>query len=1322
MAEVKDYYAGDLAGALDRAMTWMVSRHNVNVSPFTGSALETPTDPAFIEGAIDTTLESFATLAQDPWPNIVFDPVAGLALDDQAGPDGFPINYSSTPLVSGNLLVNVPSLPTTTDVSGRVFNLLEPASQYRVDVYSRTDVFYYQGSSAIADDSTWRVAGVAAGAAIAFLMPVAAPQPAPGSWTANVTGWVSHSNLGAGNKLRDFFVRVFSKTDIEYLQEDNIPVIVQDSTHARFGTSRVIDPGTPVAHVIYNDPQFGEVDLYSTLQNLAAFSDLPRSIEVPPGDPDYATPSLMTSSNLAYIQNRCWIYDAALAIIVFTVAGLWEAAKRIVARLNALREDPGYLPSLVLEHAEDGLTTRWALESGAGSTANLFDSTEPPNGSKVISFTATAAPATWRFTGAGLPDSADSIVHFRYKAGAAHKFVVAVTSSTAAVTSIEFVSSGTAGYNPGSKTITAVIDLTPDTWRTLSENLDTLIGQYVSGETLVSIAAFRVALTATGNLRLDDLSVGAPQPEGSLSFSYDVYNGQVDQAYIRNGAMAWVAYAYGIYLERTADFASTALGLESMLDYLFTQQSIAPDARQNLILVGWGRYQDPGYQYIPGQQASASTEHNIDAYFAFDKAARVLPTAAQNLLDRGLITPSQSDSLRATATTAATKAQEIRTAILNQLWIPAAGGVKGHFAQGASSSGLDTALALDASGSWAALFCHEIGDDAKAVECLEFIFETFLLADRQILKSSDPDSFNQTYEQLTPFDGFKTYADSAGGYSGSPDAVWMEGTWGALAAYLRLSDDDNLQSYFATNYPGGLEAFLARLVQSMKTVSTTTADRGLLSFSLAARGLPWEFSVRKTLGSTAWFWMTAARNDVLFTTASQAFAGSPFLKVPRGVEQSIRQLEGQGSIGALELEAIDGAGYMTALASGGKLEGRKVTLKVGYPGMTSSEFVTVATQEIESVAPLPDLTGYVLECRDLTRSAKTKVFTRGDDGSAISNDHPRTLLANPMDVLLIILQNELGLGQVPSQPESAWKLYDPGQWDAAGTANPTLINPNPLLDVDQFLFYRHGIFSGYLFDFIFRQAVEAKQFFEYEILRTLGGYILVLADGRLSPRFFFPPYSLGSLFAFSERNLTILPGVERQPIINQVTFRMDYDGSNFQTELLFLNAPSLQQYGLAGQHTIESKGMRLVRGGAALAGLTASRIFRRYGGMDPVSGSPNGGASVLTVQSHFMTLTVEVGDFVYLTHALLPNFETGRRGIANRIFEVIEKQPNFNEGTMTYRLLDVSWLSTKKLSRVAPQGTPAWPSASSSQRAKYMFVADEGTKAYSDGTAGKSIW
>ena len=40
---VHDYWQGDLTAALDRAMGWMFSRLNVDVSPFAGSAVFTPT-------------------------------------------------------------------------------------------------------------------------------------------------------------------------------------------------------------------------------------------------------------------------------------------------------------------------------------------------------------------------------------------------------------------------------------------------------------------------------------------------------------------------------------------------------------------------------------------------------------------------------------------------------------------------------------------------------------------------------------------------------------------------------------------------------------------------------------------------------------------------------------------------------------------------------------------------------------------------------------------------------------------------------------------------------------------------------------------------------------------------------------------------------------------------------------------------------------------------------------------------------------------------------------------------------------------------------
>ena len=1323
MAEIADFYPGDLPGALDRAMTWLLSRLNANVSLFAGNALATPTNPAFLEGSVALTSGRFDTFAQDVVPCIVLDPLFGIPADDQAGPDGFPVNYSPTPLLSGNLMVNVLPVSSPSTVSGRVLSLTAPASGYRVDVYARTDVFYFQGASLIAEDGTWRVPGVSPGTVIAFLMPLNSPQPAPGTPTPAVSGWVAHSNLGVGQKLRDYFARIYSRTDIEYLQEDNVPIIVQDSTHARFGSSLVAGAGTPTAHVICNDPELGQVDLYSTLQNLAAYSDLPRSIEVPPGDPDYAGPGTITSSNIARIQNRCWIYDAALSIIVLSVAGLWDAAARIVARLNRLRDDPAYLPSRVLENAEDGSAARWALASGAGTCTSSYDATEPPEptGSNVIRFTANVAPASWNFTGAGLPDALDSIAQWRHKAGTDFAFSFGVTSSTGKVATVTFASSGTAGFDAPSHTITSILELVPDVWRVATEDLAALIASSVAGEMLTSINSFQVRLPSAGSLGLDDFSVGAPQPEGSLSFSYDVYNGQVDLAYIRSGAMAWLCYAYAIYMERTGDFARAALGLESMLNFLFSLQSAAADSRHNLIMIGWGRYQDPGYQYVPAQQTSVSTEHNIDCYFAFDKASRVLPAAAQNLFDRGLITPVQYDSLRTAATSSATMAAQVRDAILNQLWIPAAGSVKGHFAQGASSNGLDPSLALDAAGTWAAMFCHEAGADAKAAECLEFTFENFFLTGQQILKSSSSDSFNQTYEQLTAFDGFKPYADSAGGYSGSPGSVWMEGTWGALAAYLRLYDDASLQAYFNANYAGGLDAFLARLVESMRVVGSTTRD-GVLAFSLASRSLPWEFTVRKTIAATAWFWITATRNDVMFSNTSAALLGRPLLKVPQGVEQSVRQLDGQSSIGALELEATDGGGYLTALVSGGKLEGRKVALRAGYPGMDSTDFVTLATQEIESIQTLEGTTGYKLLCKDLKRSAKEQIFGRGDDGFPISDQHPRNLVANPMDVVLMVLQNELGMGQTPSVPASAWRLYDPSQWDAAGSSNPTLIAPNPVVDTDRILFYRNGIFAGYLFDFTLTGPLEAKQFLEYEIFHALGGYLVVLADGRVSPRFFLPPFVFSNLFSFNDRNLTVLPGVQRQPLINQVTYRLDYDGNNFRTELLFVEATSLQQYGLAGQGIIESKGLKSVRGGVSLAGLTATRIFRRYAGINPVTIAPTGGAPTLAVSSQYVTLTVETGDYVFASHPMLPNFETGRRGVFNRIYEVIEKQPNYAEGSMAYSLLDTGWVSGKKLSRVAPEGTAPYTSASSGERARYMFICRAQTGTYSEGTPAKTIF
>ena len=43
-------------------------------------------------------------------------------------------------------------------------------------------------------------------------------------------------------------------------------------------------------------------------------------------------------------------------------------------------------------------------------------------------------------------------------------------------------------------------------------------------------------------------------------------------------------------------------------------------------------------------------------------------------------------------------------------------------------------------------------------------------------------------------------------------------------------------------------------------------------------------------------------------------------------------------------------------------------------------------------------------------------------------------------------------------------------------------------------------------------------------------------------------------------------------------------------------------------------------------------------------------------------------------------------------------------------------------SLLAPDGTPAWSGASNTERERYMFISSSATKAYGDGTPGKTLW
>jgi hypothetical protein len=791
--------------------------------------------------------------------------------------------------------------------SGYVFNLLNVQRSYRVDVFVHSDVWYYQGSSAIqttvpagggayAGSYTWSLANIHQGLLLAALYPTSVAQPANGwSGSSIPSGWVAHTNTGVcqvpqagsslGGKLTSYKAQIYVQTDIEYLQEDNVPIIVQsDGFHARAGSSVIAAPGTAAVHILYNDPIVGWTEVLDSLSAELEYSDLPRSFDVPTSDPLFVPNPGAT--NIPAIQNRSYIYDAALAILTYAAAGNFSAAEKVINQLNAFLAAPGYLASLVLENAEDGSVARWS-KTGSGAVvsnigANGVSPQEPPYGTgNILDFHSGSANDVFTYIGSGFPDTTGNQLSFEHMEapGATFVFDISVATLQGLVTDIQITSGAGGPAELSGTTITLPIGPGSSSWRTTLVKLQSEISS-VASDTLANIMGFKLTLTAANtDVYFDNLSVGTLQPANSLSFSYDTYYGQIDQAYIRAGATAWVVYAYCVYMAMAQDFSSV-FALQGMINFLLTLQSTATDLTHGLFCEGYGSYQNPGYQFVPGFITTVSTEHQIDLWFAFQRAANLLPTAATFLTKTAQITSAQASSLIATAGAASAAAASIDTNLLANLYIAPAGTVPGHFAQGATGNTLDTSQALDASGHWAALWAHAAGRDDIALQCAEFAYSKFLITNQTIALSNQTNSYNEAFQVATPFSGMKPYNDSPGGYSGSPASVWQEGTWGMILMLLDLYNISGLASYF-TGLGTTIDAVLTTFISGQATLLQATGDGSLLAYSLAARSLPYEFEVWPALAPTAWMWLVAT-NPSLLLTVSGIPQLSPYMYVPSG--------------------------------------------------------------------------------------------------------------------------------------------------------------------------------------------------------------------------------------------------------------------------------------------------------------------------------------------------------------------------------------------------------------------------------------------------------
>jgi hypothetical protein len=602
----------------------------------------------------------------------------------------------------------------------------------------------------------------------------------------------------------------------------------------------------------------------------------------------------------------------------------------------------------------------------------------------------------------------------------------------------------------------------------------------------------------------------------------------------------------------------------------------------------------------------------------------------------------------------------------------------------------------------------------------------------------------------------KPYNDSPGGYSGSPASVWQEGTWGMILMLLELYSISGLANFF-TGIGTTIDAALTTLIAGQSTILQATGNGSLLAYSLAARGLPYEFEVWPALAPTAWMWLVAT-NPSLLLTVSGLPQLLPYMYVPAGAEQSIDDKNGSSSVGQMQIRCIDPGGLLHTLAAQEALIGQVVTFSMGFPGSSIGDFAPLHVMQISEIGFDGD-GRVIIKAEDLKRFAQGAfLWANGGPGEylpgqknnwvpsgaqwlansyPVSNDNPRWISGNPLDIFIAALQNELGVGQ--DQALSAvveasgsgelvaavnpfWAKYVP----ASGLSNPqsaivastgdpaTLINPNSYLDVAGITTLRDTMFSGDWFEFKITSPQQARSWLEDQILKPLGLVMVVTASGLLTLKAMKNPQNQTPVLGFTQRNIIGIPEVSLAPVINALSYRLDADDNatntsarTYNTTVTMLQQASYNLFRYLYNHQVESAGLKMGRGGSLRAFLLGDQLFRRYGFATPV----------YQLVTQLGALQPELKDWVSLTHPLVPDYVGGGRGVTNIPCEIIGRSPDYANGQVRFTLLDMRRASTTSPYEIVPSASmvlPPFAQATEDDQETYFFITASSNGVYTE--------
>jgi hypothetical protein len=380
-------------------------------------------------------------------------------------------------------------------------------------------------------------------------------------------------------------------------------------------------------------------------------------------------------------------------------------------------------------------------------------------------------------------------------------------------------------------------------------------------------------------------------------------------------------------------------------------------------------------------------------------------------------------------------------------------------------------------------------------------------------------------------------------------------------------------------------------------------------------------------------------------------------------------LSGNATNTELNIGVLDVGKAITTLLTNTTLEGLTATLTSGFAGLGGADFAPLGTYIVSQIKTDKSNLRYVFNLRDFGLKLQNLCYLTGDDGWPTSSSDPHTLWMEPMDLLTDVLQNQCG--------------YPAANINSAAIAA-----------------YRASLFHGRTLKWELDQPTQGKALLQQELFSPLAGYGFWNYAGQFTPYFPLPTAAPAPAYPLTTRNIkSPIPTFDAGPFVAELVHMMDYDGQNYNTSVGGIYAPAITAYGLPDLTTKQSRGLHSANGGVLYALLAQQALFRRYA-MKP---------RLLKLRCFWPVVQCEIGDLVSVTHALIPDKATGL-GLNNHWFEITGKDIDWDKAEVSFDLLDVNWLNATPL-QIAPNGTPAWASATLTQKATYGYV-NEGQLVY----------